>query len=144
MTKFILSRQRYHIYQMSITQPVRGCRAMNEGGRKTIMFLASKLCLLIALLLGWLLMDITFHAVPRAAERTRAFWNERLRDAALKLVQQGTIHHVQHCQQGAAASPCHTGVTGRLGVCCACSEIPLRFLCIWNSWATVAAGLGAI
>ena len=42
--------------------------------RKTIMFLSSKLCLLIALLLGWLLMDITFHAVPQAAVWSSAFF----------------------------------------------------------------------
>lgn len=70
------------------------------------MFQSSKLCLLIALLLGWLLMDITFHAVPQAAVWSSAFWNEQLCDAPLKLVQQGIIHHLQHCQPGAAASPC--------------------------------------
>lgn len=74
--------------------------------RKTIMFLSSKLCLLIVLLLGWLLMDITFHAVPQAAVWSSAFWNERSCDAPLKLVQHGIIHHLRHCQRGAAASPC--------------------------------------
>lgn len=80
------------------------CRVQRRG-RKTIMFLSSKLCLLIALLLGWLLMDITFHAVPQAAAWSSAFWNERSCDAPLKLVQHGTIHHLRHCQRGAAASP---------------------------------------
>lgn len=109
MTKFLLSWQQYHIHQMSITQPVHCCVETNRGaggGRKTIMFLSSKLCLLIALLLGWLLMDITFHAVPQAAVWTSAFRNERLCDAPLKLVQHGIIHHPPHCQWGAAASPC--------------------------------------
>lgn len=69
------------------------------------MFLSSKLCLLIALLLGWLLMDITFHAVPQATVCCSAFWNERLCDAPLKLVQHGIIHLLWRCQRGAAASP---------------------------------------
>lgn len=85
----------------------------NRGrGEKTITFQSSKLCLLIALLLGWLLMDITFHAAPQAAVWNSAFWNEQLCDAPLKLVQHGTIHHLQHCQREAAASPCLPVTTG--------------------------------
>lgn len=50
-------------------------------------------------------MDITFLAVPQAAVCSSAFWNEQLCDAPLKLVQHGIVHHLQHCQRGAAASP---------------------------------------
>lgn len=43
------------------------CSSLNRGGgEKTIMSRSSKLCLLIALLLDWLLMDITFCAVSQA------------------------------------------------------------------------------
>lgn len=73
---------------------------------ETIMFLSSKLCLLMALLLGWLLMDITFHAVPQATVWSSAFSNEQLCDAPLKLVQRSIIHHLQHCQRVTAMSPC--------------------------------------
>jgi len=85
------------------------------------MFLSSKLCLLIALLLGWLLMDITFHAVPQAAAWSTAFWNERLGDAPLKLVQRGIVHHPRHSQRGAAAAspslPVTMGLRGELAAC---------------------------
>lgn len=74
---------------------------------------ASKLCLLIALLLGWLLMDITLHAVPQASESSIAFWNEQSRDVALKLVQRAIIHHVRCAASGSATVPTsasHNGV----------------------------------
>lgn len=124
--------------------------------RKTIMFLSSKLCLLIALLLGCLLMDITFHAVPQAAMWSSAFWNERLYDAPLKLVQHGIIHHQRHSQRGAAASPCLPVTMGlqrellsATSQCCVLhwtTEIALllHFKYIWNSRTTVVAILGAI
>lgn len=120
------------------------------------MFLSSKLCLLIALLLGWLLMDITFHAVPQAAVWSSAFWNERLCDAPLKLVQHGIIHHLRHCQRGAAASPCLPVTMGlqaeslsATSQCCALHwatdiALPSHFTYIWNNCATVAAILEAI
>lgn len=52
-TTFTWWQRQYHIHQMSVTQ-------LNGGGGKTIMSRRSKLCLLIAQLLGWLLMDIIF------------------------------------------------------------------------------------
>lgn len=145
MTKFI-SWQRHHIHQTSIIQPVHRCTELNKGGgRKTIMFLSCKLCLLIALLLGWLLMDITFHAIPQAAVWSSPFWNERLCDAPLKLVQRGIIHHLRRCQRGAAASPCLPVTMGlqaeapsATSQCCALHPAtmiapPPRFPSIWNN-----------
>lgn len=106
MAKFILSWQEHHIHQMNISRAVHRCREMHRGGGETIMFLSSKLCLLIALLLGWLLMDITFHAIPWVGVWSSAFWNERLCNALLKLVQRGFICHPRRCQRGAATLPC--------------------------------------
>lgn len=124
-----------------------------EEGRKTIMFLSSKLCLLIALLLGWLLMDITFHAIPQAAVWSSAFWNERLCDAPLKLVQHDIIHHLRQCQRGAAASPRLPVTVGLQGEGlsatsqrCAlhwAAEVALPPL-FTNSWTTVVTTLQAI
>lgn len=100
MTAVSYSSNEHHSASSSLWRDEQG------RGRKTIMFLSSKLCLLIALLLGWLLMDITFCAVPQSSVWSSAFRNERLCDAPLKLVQHGIIHHLPHCQWGEAASPC--------------------------------------
>lgn len=97
---------------------------------------------------------------PRPLCEAGAFWNERSCDAPLKLVQRGIIHHVRHCQQGAAAvsaspsSASHNGVTGgRIAFCNLPTlrfargrwhkALPSHFTCIWNSVATVAAILEA-
>lgn len=112
------------------------------------MFLRSKLCLVMARSLGWLLMDITSRAVPQAAIWSSAFWNERLRDAPLKLVQRGIIHLLLHRQRGAPKSPCLPATTGlqgetlstiahRAALCVLSQRGPLRsrYLPIWKTFS---------
>lgn len=100
--------------------------------RKTIMFLSSKLCLLIALPLGWLLMDITFYAVPQATVWSSVFWNEQLCDAPLKLVQCSIIHHLQHCQRVAPMSQCLPVTIGLQELLSANSQ--WGTICTWLEW----------
>lgn len=148
MTRFTLSWQEYHIHQMSVTRAGHCCEVrQTEERKKTIMFLSSKLCLLIALLLGWLLMDITFRAVPQATVWSSAFWNERLCDALLKLVQRSVIHHRLHCQREAATSPCfpvtiglHGELLSAISQCCSmhwAGEIAAN-LHFFRTWETTA------
>jgi hypothetical protein len=93
---------------MSITQAVH-CHAETNARRgwKTIMFPRSKLCLLIALS-AWLAVDGYFSPCRSPgrgpAFESAAFWNERLCDAPLKLVQRGVIHHLRLCRQSPPVS----------------------------------------